>query len=42
MTEPDDSTDDRIQAPAILFPGATARHEQAFRTAHDLLARVCG
>lgn len=43
MTEPDDSPDDslddRIQAPAIVFPGATTRHEEAFRTAHELLAR---
>ncbi len=29
----------RIQAPAIVFPGASARHESAFRTAHDLLGR---
>jgi predicted Zn-dependent protease len=35
MTEPDDN----IQAPAVLFPGVTSRHEDAFRTAHDLLAR---
>ena len=35
MTEPDGS----IPAPAIVFPGATTRHETAFRTAHDLLSR---
>ncbi|TWG94197.1 tetratricopeptide repeat protein [Nocardioides sp. J9] len=29
----------RIQAPAIVFPGATSRHETAYRTAHDLLGR---
>lgn len=31
--------DVRIQAPAIVFPLAGARHETAYRTAHDLLAR---
>lgn len=35
MTEPDDN----LQPPAIVFPGQVARHEDAFRTAHDLLAR---
>lgn len=29
----------RIQAPAIVFPGATTHHATAFRTAHDLLGR---
>ncbi|GAA4822776.1 tetratricopeptide repeat protein [Nocardioides caeni] len=29
----------RIQAPAIVFPGAGDRHETAYRTAHDLLSR---
>jgi Flp pilus assembly protein TadD len=28
-----------LQAPAIVFPGASARHENAYRTAHDLLSR---
>lgn len=28
-----------LQAPAIVFPGAVGRHETAYRTAHDLLAR---
>ena len=31
--------DIRIQAPAIVFPGATTHHAQAYRTAHDLLGR---
>lgn len=35
MSEPDFE----IEAPAIVFPGATTRHEAAYRTAHDLLAR---
>jgi hypothetical protein len=35
MTEPEFT----IEAPAIVFPGATSRHETAFRTAHDLLSR---
>ena len=34
-----DESEFRIQAPAVIFPGATARHETAFRTAHDLLRR---
>lgn len=29
----------RIQAPAIVFPGATTHHANAYRTAHDLLGR---
>lgn len=29
----------RIQAPAIVFPGATSQHQTAYRTAHDLLTR---
>lgn len=29
----------RIQAPAILFPGAVGHHAGAYRTAHDLLSR---
>ncbi len=29
----------RIQAPAIVFPGAATHHSTAYRTAHDLLAR---
>lgn len=29
----------RIQAPAIVFPGATSDHASAYRTAHDLLGR---
>ncbi|WP_435769452.1 tetratricopeptide repeat protein [Nocardioides sp. SYSU DS0651] len=37
MTEPEPELS--IQAPAIVFPGATTRHETAFRTAHDLLSR---
>ena len=31
--------DIRIQAPAIVFPGATTHHASAYRTAHDLLGR---
>lgn len=29
----------RIQAPAIVFPGAATHHANAYRTAHDLLGR---
>lgn len=29
----------RLHAPVIVFPLAGARHEMAYRTAHDLLAR---
>ncbi|KRB73289.1 hypothetical protein ASE01_21340 [Nocardioides sp. Root190] len=35
MTEPQF----RVQAPAILFPGAVGNHASAYRTAHDLLSR---
>lgn len=31
--------DIRLQAPGIVFPGADARPESAYRTAHDLLER---
>lgn len=32
-------TEIRLQAPAILFPGATTEHASAYRIAHDLLSR---
>ena len=35
MTEPETP----LRAPGIVFPGAEARPESAYRTAHDLLER---